>query len=742
MAETEPTTKSQRKRRVHTPTVLQMEAVECGAASLAIILGYYKRFVPLEELRLACGVSRDGSNASNVLRAARAYGLEAHGYKREPEALEELGFPSILFWNMNHFVVLEGFKKDKVFINDPAAGPRTVSRQEFDQAFTGVVLTFKPGPEFKTGGKPEGIVGSLLKRVRGSETAMAYLIVAGLALVIPGLVVPIFTKIFVDDYLVGQLQSWIKPLLLGMGITLVLRGGLTWLKEYYLIRFETKLALGSAGKFFWHVLHLPVVFYAQRSAGDISSRVAINDKVAQILSRDFGSAGLDVLMVGFYAILMFFYDGVLTSVGIGIAVLNIVALHFVARKRKDANKKLLQDTGKLMGASMNGLAVIETLKASGGETDFFSHWAGYQGKVVNGMQDMGSATLPLSSVPPLLSALNTALILSIGGLRVMDGHLTMGALVAFQSLMASFIAPVNKLVGLGGKLQEMHGDMMRLDDVMRYDQDPLLRPERVTGGEPVAGAPGSEDAPGEADTPAKLAGDLELRGLTFGYSRLAPPLLEDFHLKLRPGSRVALVGPSGCGKSTISRLVMGLYEPWAGEILFDGKPRGAWPRHLLVNSLAMVDQDITMFEGTIRDNLCMWDHTVPDSRLIAAAKDACVHDIIAGRPGGYDSRVGEGGTNFSGGQRQRLEIARALVNNPSIVVLDEATSALDPMTEKLVDDNLRRRGCTCLIVAHRLSTIRDCDEIVVLRRGQVVQRGTHEEMKDAEGLYGELIRAI
>jgi len=724
-------TKQPSSKRIKTPTVLQMEAVECGAASLAILMSHYGLIKTLEELRVSCGVSRDGSKASNLVRAARTYGFEAKGLMREPDGLRDMKFPLIIFWNFNHFVVLEGFHNGKVYINDPASGPRVLTEQEFDQAFTGVTLEIKPGLDFKPGGSRPSIVSALHRRASSSKPAFFYLVIAGLGLVIPGLIAPIFTKIFVDDFLVGKLDSWVKPLLLGMFLTLMLRGALTWLKEYYLMRFETKLSVAESSKFLWHVLHLPVVFYSQRSAGEISGRVGINDRVAKLIARDLASAALDIVMVVFYAILMLFYDVFLTCIGLLTAVLNIIVLRYVSKARKDASQKLRMDAGKMLGTSMNGLICIETLKASGGESDFFAQWSGYQAKVVNAIQEMGSSSIVLAVLPSLLTGLNTVLILSFGGLRVMDGFLTMGALVAFQSLMQSFLRPVNNLVGLGGRLQELSGDMNRLDDVLKYKRDSLLQDDAQ---------PGGTASPAVGTGKNKLDGRLELKNITFGYSTLEGPLIKNFSLSMRSGSRVALVGSSGCGKSTIAKLVMGLYAPWEGEILFDGHPRSSIDRHIMVNSLSMVDQDINMFEGTIRDNLTMWDSTISNADLVRAAKDACIHDMISARELGYDSEVEEGGKNFSGGQRQRLEIARALVSNPQIVVFDEATSALDPVTEMIVDDNLRRRGCTCLIVAHRLSTIRDCDEIIVLHKGVVVQRGTHDDLKDVEGLYADLIK--
>ncbi len=716
--------------RVKTPTVLQMEALECGAAALAILMGYHGKVVTLEELRDACGVSRDGSKASNVVKAARTYGFTAKGYRKEPAELKALTLPVIVFWNFNHFVVVEGFKKGQVYLNDPASGPRTVTEEEFDQSFTGVVLVIEPGPDFTPSGEARGLFSALRSRLPLAEPALAYLILAGLVLVIPGLVLPVFTKIFIDDVLIGHMDSWVKPLLIGMGVTMLLRGALTWLQQYYLSRFHTKLALSASSKFLWHVLRLPVGFYAQRSAGDISARVALNNQVAALLTGDLASTVLNMVMVVFYAALMFFYDVTLTLAGIGIAALNVIFLRHIARKRKDANQKLANDGGKLMGISMSGLQIMETLKASGMEADFFTKWSGYQTKVMNGQQNMGSMGVMLGGMPTLLTAVNGILILSLGGLRVMDGHLTMGMLIAFQSLMAGFIGPINQLVAMSSRIQEMQGDMNRLDDVLKYPCDP-----QVDGG--VQNGTCEEQA-----VAPRLEGHIELRNVTFGYSKLEEPLIENFNLTIRPGERVALVGSSGCGKSTISKLIMGLAEPWSGQILFDGQPRVSLARDTLINSIAMVSQEISLFEGSIRDNLTMWDSTIPEKQFVQAAKDACIHEAIASRPGGHESKVQEGGGNFSGGQKQRIEIARALAINPRILVLDEATSALDPITERQVDNNLRRRGCTCLIVAHRLSTIRDCDQILVLDRGRVVQRGTHEQMRNADGLYATLMHSI
>jgi NHLM bacteriocin system ABC transporter peptidase/ATP-binding protein len=712
------------RKRVKTPTVLQMEAVECGAASLGIVLHHYGKYVPLEELRLACGVSRDGSNALNIVKAALGYGLAAKGVRRSNiRGLLNLSLPLIVFWKFTHFLVVEGFGKDRVYVNDPATGPRTVTLAEFDESFTGIALIMEPGPDFQKGGRPFSLIPVLRQRLTGSRYGVIYVLLASLFLVIPGLIVPVFLRVFVDDILVGG-RDWIAPLLVGMGLAFAVTSGLTWIQQTYLLRLETKLSLSGSSRFFWHILHLPVEFFTQRYAGDIAFRVQVNDRVAQLLSGDLATAAINLLLAIFYALLMVQYDALLALVGIVIAGLNILALRYISRRRVDANRNLLQERGKLVGAAMDGLETIETLKATGAESDFFARWAGFQAKAMNGEQRLGYLTQMLAVVPPFLQTVTITLILVIGGLRVQSGQLTIGMLVAFQSLMLSFMQPITQLINLGNRLQEAEGDMNRLDDVLRYPIDPLAVAE-------------SQDT----ETTARLEGYLELRDITFGYSRLDEALLSGFSLSLKPGQRVALVGTSGSGKSTVAKLAAGLYQPWEGEIWFDGKPREAITRDVMNASVAMVDQNIALFSGTVRDNLTLWNPTIPKSWVVQAAKDASIHDVITEHTSSYDFELRAGGRNFSGGERQRLEIARALATNPTLLILDEATSALDPITEKEIDDNLRRRGCTCLIVAHRLSTIRDCDEIIMLDKGKIVQRGTHEEMIRQGGPYADLIGA-
>ncbi len=733
-----------RPKRVKTPTVLQMEAVECGAAALGKVLGYHGKIVPLAELRQVCGVSRDGVTAASLLKAARSYGIEAKGFKKSLERVLELEPPLIVFWHFNHFLVVEGQDSRWVYLNDPATGPRRVTLTEFDEGYTGIALTFAPGPEFQTGGRRPDMARSLWQRLHRSWGILLLALIAGLFLVLPALVLPALSRIFVDSVLLEGRFDWLPYLLIGLLLTAVVQGWLTALQLRYLRSLQIKLAVGMTSRFVWHVLRLPVGFYAQRFAGEIASRIRLNDEVATVLSGRLTSTLISLALVLFYALAMAQYDLLLTAIAVGFAAINVATLQWIARERVNANLRLSQETGKAAGVAISGLQTMETLKASGLESDFFARWAGYYAKSINAQQDLGLTNQILGVLPGLLSALSSLALLVVGGWRVINGDLTIGMLVAFQLLMVSFQRPVNNLVRFASTLQTLQGNLTRLDDVLGNSIDQqLLSDEELRGW-------GNQEEHEEQNCyppthplthPHRLTGTITLHDLAFGYHPLEPPLIEGLSLSIQPGQRVALVGGSGSGKSTVAKVIAGLYEPRAGTIYLDGVPRAQIPRAVLTNSIAVVEQDILIFEGSIRDNLTLWDTTIPELELRRAAQDAAIEAVILALPYGYSASLLEGAANLSGGQRQRLEIARALVGNPSILILDEATSALDTETEQIIDQNLRRRGCTCIIVAHRLSTIRDCDEILVFEQGKVVQRGTHEALWEEGGLYRKLIQS-
>ena len=723
-------------RPVRTPMVLQMEAVECGAAALGIILEYHGRYVPLDVLRNDCGVSRDGSNAFYIKEAAKQYGLETKAFRKPAEGLGTRQPPFMVLWQWNHFLVVEGFGRGIVFLNDPACGRRTVSQEEFARFYSGIAFTFTPGPQFVRQGRRPGAAIGLARRLATSKTALAFVILAGLALVIPTLVAAAYQRLFIDEILVQGRFAWLKPLLFAMGVTALVRLAAVSLQQVYLTRLEIRLALTESVKFLQHVLRLPVTFFQYRFAGDIVGRIVSTERVARLISGELATTAVSLLTLVFFVAAMLPYDPLLTLVGVAISSLNLIALRWLSRWRVDQNRAIEQIRGRLWGGVMWAIQIIESVKATGSESDLMTRWTGDQARVVSGEQHLGAYDTILFALPPLLATLTTIAVLGLGGRQVAMGSLSIGALVAFQTLLASFNQPFRDLARLGSQVQELRADLDRIDDVRHHRIDPVFegRPAWPAGME-------TQTRRGQPLPSPRLSGHLELRDVTFGYNRtVEEPLIKGFSLIVRPGQRIALVGGSGSGKTTIARLITGLYQPWSGLILHDGKPIAEIPRELFVNSVAMVDERIAMFQGTVRDNLTLWDELISSKRLIQAGLGAAIHRDLLQRRGGYDAVVAEGARNFSGGQRQRLEIARSLVRDPSLLVLDEATSALDPKTEAIVDDHLRRRGCTCLIIAHRLSTIRDCDEIIVLSAGRVVQRGTHDQLvADPRGEYSRLL---
>jgi ATP-binding cassette, subfamily C, bacterial len=713
--------------RVRTPALLQMEATECGAASLAIMLGYYGRYIPLAQLRRECGVSRDGSTASNIITAAKAHRLQAKGFKKDIPGLGSLRYPYIVFWNFNHFLVVEGFRKGRVYLNDPASGRRTVLVEEFDESYTGVVLAMEPGPEFQRGGRKLSVAFSLWERLRGSVGALMMCMLAALLMVFPGVAYPALLQVFIDKVLIQAYSGWARPIIIGILLTALFRGVLIRIESAMLRRFQQRLATVHSSGFVWHLLHLPSSYYAQRYAGELSGRIELNDSVADVLSGRLATTIIDGFMMVFYLSVMLQFDRVLTAIGVIFAALNFVVLRWVGTMRVDGNNQLAHLGGKGCAVAISGLQSIRTIKASALESDFFEKWAGHFARLMNTRQHIDLLNQNLGLLPVFLSGVMTILILGVGAFRVMNGALTIGQLVGFQALMTSFLLPVNSLVSLGSVIQLLETDLSRLDDVLRNPAE----------AEPPPLAQATDSWPGGY----RLTGRVELRNVSFGYNPLGAPLIEDLSVTVEPGERVAFVGASGSGKSTVTKLIAGLYEPSTGEILFDDYPRAIVPREVLSNSLAVVEQDFSLFEGTVTENITLWDGSIPPETVTRACRDALIHDAISAMPGSYGSRLIEGAANLSGGQRQRLELARALALNPSILILDEATSALDAETERLIDQNLHRRGCTCLIAAHRLSTIRECDEIIVLDCGRVVERGRHGDLIRAQGAYARLLEA-
>lgn len=711
------------KKYVKTPTIFQMEATECGAASLAMILAYFGCNVPLEKIRIDTGISRNGSTAKNLYYAAENYGLEVKGYSKSLENMLKLPLPCILHWNFNHFVVFEGIKGKYAYLNDPAQGRRKITMEELKSGFTGVVLTFKPGPNFKKTSTDHKNSHFAVKKINSEKNSMIALIIMGLLLVVPGIVIPLFSQIFIDDILIKGMSDWLLPLLVAMLLTVAFSVTFKILRSRIMIKLQSKMSLISAYKFQRLMFSLPIPFFEQRYAGDLSERVKNNNKVNEFLTGDLGQSVLDIFVAIFYLILMFIYSVQLTFVVIGFTLITVVYGLLASRALESISKKAQQDAGKLVGVLYSGLLIRDTIKASGAENNFVSRILGFNANVEINTREIGRIQNILKAVPNAISNVANIVVLTIGGIMVIRGKVTPGILVAFVQLMTAFSAPIISISSLFEKIQSFKADVARVEDIERY---------------PVSDRTNDRDSDNLSEYD-KLNGLVEFRGVDFGYSKLEPAIITDFTFKLEPGESVALVGPSGCGKSTVGKLVSGLTRQWKGDVLIDGKTIDQIPQDAYTESVSTVSQDITLFSGTIKENLTLWNSMVMEQDIIAAAKDACIHDAITMLPGGYDHLLDEGGTNLSGGQRQRIEIARALVTNPSILIMDEATSALDPLVEKQIMDNIRRRGCSLIIVAHRLSTIRDCDEILVMKQGSIIERGTHEELIKQQGIYKDLI---
>ena len=720
------------------PVVMQMEATECGAASLAMVLAYFGRWLPLEQVRLDCGVGRDGSNAGNLLKAARTYGLKAQGYRCSLDGVKKMSFPLIVHWNFNHFVVLCGFKKEQAVLCDPGRGRVTVSMKEFDEAFTGIALTFEKSEAFTPGGRPRSILVFVRSRLHSALGPFLFVAAITFLIAVAGMAAPVFSRIFMDEILSGKNAAWLTPFLAALGALFLFQTAVSLLQTVCLLKIRGKLAVSANSGFMWHVLRLPIEFFSQRYAGDIAQRQQSNEGIAETLIAHLAPMALNLAMLFFYFFVMLQYSPLLTVIGLFTAVLNLAVTQYVSGKRINLARAQMRDAGKLAATALSGIEMIETIKASGAENGFFERWSGLNASVNSAEVGFAKLGSTLGILPTLLTGLANLTVILLGAALIMKGRFTVGMLLAFQGFLSAFMSPVDALLTVGQKFQEMRTSMERVEDVMNYPADVEYDEESETETKEADGQDHKEAAKGLPSF-EKFRGRLELRDITFGYSRLAPPLIRDFSLTLPPGGTVALVGSSGCGKSTLAKLMSGLYQPWGGEIRYDGKLRSEIPRMVFTGSLAVVDQDVILFEDSITENIRIWDKSIEDFEIIMAARDAQIHEDIMSREGGYGVIVRENGKNFSGGQCQRLEIARVLAQDPTIVILDEATSALDARTEFEVIHSIRERGITCVIVAHRLSTIRDCDEIIVLEDGCVVERGTHEELYAKGGAYSRLI---
>ena len=710
-----------KKRYVSVPVIMQLETPECGAACLAMVLAFYKKWLPLEEVRRGCGVSRDGSNARNIMLAAQNYGLEAKAYRFEPQDIKEsVNFPCIVHWNFNHFVVLCGFKGGKALINDPARGKMWVSENEFDEAFTGVCLCFERGADFEKSGRRLSVFEFARERLKGSETAIAFIIAAAFLASVAEIISLSFSGAFADFILSGNGGRYLTAF-----IALLCTVGIVWAailgaKEAGALKINGKFAACSCSTFMWKVLHMPMEFFSQRMAGDIQERMVSGSSIAFSLINIFAPIVLDAAMLVLYLAIMLKYSVGLTLIGIASVFINILLCGYATKKRTNILRVMLRDEGKLAGITVSGIEMIETIKSGGAENSFFQKWSGISAGVNAARAEYLKIDCRIGILPELVSALAEVLVLSLGVWLIMNNRFTIGMLLAFGGFLTAFSKPARKIIAAGESAGELRCDIERIGDVMNYPEDTRYE----------------ADDKREYD---KLSGRIELSGVTFGYSPLDEPLIKNFSMKASPGQRIAIVGASGCGKSTVAKLIAGLYKPSGGSILFDGKPIDKIDKAEFTGSVAVVDQEVTLFADSVASNIKMWDNSIEDFEMILACRDAGLHDMITERDGGYNCEVYENGKNFSGGEKQRLEIARALAQDPTIIVMDEATSALDSVTEHEVIKSISERGITCIIIAHRLSAIRDCDNIIVMENGTVAESGTHDELYRLNGVYTKLI---
>ena len=705
---------------VKVPVVIQMEAVECGAASLTMILAYFGKWLPLEEVREACGVSRDGSSAKSILQAARRYGLKAKGYRTNTESLNGLQ-PAIIHWNFEHFVVFRGIKNGKAYLNDPASGPVKVPLAEFNRSFTGVAMEFEPSEAFVKGGHQTSIVSYIKKNMQGAKEAFWLTFILTLIGAFVGIATPLFTRIFFDDILSGRNATWATWFFILMAILAVFNFILVMIRERYSKRVAGALALKGNVRFMQHLLRLPMNFFAMRNVGDLQQRQHMNETITHSLVNVIAPQLINIVLLVLYLSLMFSYSVTLSLVGIAAAVINLGIIQFLSNIRINMIRSMETSEAKYFSATVSCIDNMESIKAAGAEAGFFEFWSGLWARKFNIHNNAHAMQLKIGLLPVLANGLVNTLVLILGTLLILKGDLTIGMLMAFQGFMGAFITPVNAIVNANQTLIEMRSQMERVDDVMKY-------PEDRRGGD-------SKLAEG------KLGGLVELKNVTFGYSPLQPPLIQNFNMRIEPGHSVAFVGSSGCGKSTLAKLISGLYKPWAGEILFDGRPIETISSEELTNSIGVIDQNVVLFDDTVAANIRMWDNSIEEFTMMMACNDAQIREDIISRPEGFATKIVKGGQNFSGGQRQRIEIATALAKEPAILIMDEATSALDPKTEDVLMEDIRRMGPTQIIIAHRLSTIRDCDEIIVMDQGHILQRGRHEELMGQEGLYQQLMKS-
>lgn len=702
------------------PIVLQMTTTQCGAACLTMVLNYYGRAVSLAELADQMDVGRDGTTALAIAQAARQHGLQVHAYTGEPAMFAELPLPVILHWNFSHFVVLEQWSAAGAVIVDPASGRRPVAPAEFDRSFTGVFLTLTPGATFtrRRATRKAALWRQQLSRLliqSGAWRTGLRALVATVALQGVAVTFPLLTKLIVDR-VVPQQQLGLLPLLsAGIGMVVLMQLIIGFVRQSVLIRLQAEVDTGLMAGFLEHLLALPYRFYQQRTSGDLLMRLSSNSVMRELLTTQTISAVMDGVLVVTFLVILLYQAPTFGLLAVGIGLCQVLLLLASTSRMHDLAQRHLATQAETQAYLVEALAGINLVKATGAEMPVMQRWSDlhHKGLAVT-LEKQRLAAL----VDTLLRSLQIAaplVLLLIGAQQVMAGTLTLGAMLALNSMALGFLAPLDTLVASGQQFQSVGAHLARLADVLEAE------PEE------------------NGMLAVELQGEIDLHGVSFRYDRHSAPVLQDISLQIEPGQKVAIVGHSGSGKSTLARLLLGLHQPTSGQICYDGVPLLALDRQALRQQIGVVLQEVFLFSGSIRQNLAFGQHDLPLEALLEATRLACIDRDIAHMPMDFETMVAEGGAGLSGGQRQRLALARALVRKPAILLLDEATSHLDTTTEAQIEANLRQIGCTQIVIAHRLSTVRQADLIVVMDKGRIVEQGTHDELVAKGGVYAGMV---
>lgn len=711
---------NQKFSKIKTPTVIQMENAECGAAALAIILHYYGAQAPLEKLRKDCGIGREGSKAINIVRAAKLHGLHCESFEvGEVEDCYHIRVPCILYWGFNHFVVLEGLTVNKVYINDPACGRRVLSWEAFGQEFTGVVIGMVPTKSFQKIKKSNLLKTLIFEQLGQFNGFYTFILLSSLFLILPGIALPAFAKIFIDDILIKGNISWLAALILGLMGTAIIRNILTWFQLHAILKYKIKFLSSNSARLIWRILHLPILFFQQRYIGDICYRAGGYQRIGDIVSVKLTMAFINLLLASVYITFIFLFSWQIATI-VSVLTFAIYCVYLMTkRKVRDYTFQYLQLSGTLSGIETHTLQSVETIKACNEQDMFFDSWASKHAQTIDMQQKLMFVHQTANVFIKWFVGLANVLILAIGANMIIGGQLSAGSLIAIQTLSMSVFSPIMALFSFGQDIEAIKGDLNRIADISNY---PIEQPRSCNVSE---------------ESSSNKTNKLDFKGVEYSYGLYDPTILKHIDINVQRGEKVSLVGTSGSGKSTIAKLAVGLLTPTKGKVYLNDLELQGNNKGNLSNSIGYVDQEIFLFEGTLRENLCFWKGGIDDADMLLAIDEVGLFDFFV-QKGGLEFFITEGGSNLSQGQKQRVEIARALLYQPDMLILDEATSALDEAIERNLHEKISRKNIGVLTIAHRLSSVQNSDRIYVLDQGKIISVGTHTALLDSCALYNRL----